>query len=673
MSSQDVHQELNRLSANTIRMLAVDAVQKANSGHPGMPMGMADCAFVLWCRYMKFNPDDPKWVNRDRFVLSAGHGSMLLYGLLHLSGFNVSLEDLKQFRQWGSRTPGHPEYECLPGIETTTGPLGQGFANGVGMALAAKIMAERFNCDDFSPIDHLVYGIVSDGDLMEGIASEAASLAGHLRLGNLIYLYDDNYITIEGETRLTFSEDVKGRFRAYGWHTIKIDGHNHDEISGAIEEGQRNKEKPTLIIARTHIAYGSPNKQDDASSHGAPLGEDEVRKTKKKLGWPLEPPFHIPEEVKTVFRQRVECLMTEYSRWQEGFEAWQTNHPDLADLWYKTHTKQIPDDLEDILIESLPNTAAATRVISGKILQKAADVIPGIHGGSADLAPSTKSLIDRSSSIKPGDFRGRNLHFGIREHCMGGILNGMALYGGFVPYGSTFLVFSDYMRPSIRLAALMKLPVIYIFTHDSIFVGEDGPTHQPVEHLAALRAIPDLTVIRPANGLETAMAWAYALRRTDGPTALCLTRQSIPNIPQPDGFDAIDIQKGGYVLSQENGSVADVVFVSSGSEVAVALESKAILEKEGWNVRVVSMPSLDLFKEQPPSYRESVVPCKETPAVVVEAGVSQGWYELTRAPMLCIGVNRFGSSAPTTVLAEKFGFTGEGVAESVANWLENIS
>jgi len=673
VSGEVSRQELNRLAVNTIRFLAVDGVQKANSGHPGMPMGMADCAFILWTRYLRFNPEDPEWSNRDRFVLSAGHGSMLLYGLLHLSGYDVSLDDLKKFRQWGIRTPGHPERGCLPGVETTTGPLGQGFANGVGMALAANIMAARFNRNDFSPVDHRVYAIVSDGDLMEGVASEAASLAGHLQLGNIIYIYDDNHITIEGDTKLTFSEDVEKRFQAYGWNTIRIDGHDHQDIASAIEKGITEKEKPTLILARTHIGCGSPNKQDCASSHGAPLGEEEVKKTKEKLGWPLEPAFFIPEEVRRFFRQRVDELKKGYEAWQIGFKAWQKEHPDLAHLWHRILKKEIPENLEEILIESLPEESSATRVTGGRILQKAVEVMPGIYGGSADLSPSTKTLIDGAQSVGPENFRGRNLHFGVREHGMGGILNGMALYGGFLPYGSTFLIFSDYMKPSIRLAAMMGVQVIYVFTHDSIFVGEDGPTHQPVEQLALLRAIPGLTVIRPADGLETVMAWAYALRKQDGPTALCLTRQNVPNLRRFEGFDVGDIQKGGYVISKERGKKPDVVLVASGSEVAVAVESAELLVKKGKSLRIVSMPSLDIFNEQPQSYQESVIPTENIPVVVVEAGVAQGWHALTRAPILVIGMNRFGASASYKVLAEKFGFTGKGVAEMVLCWLDELA
>ena len=663
---------LGRLAADTIRMLAVDGVQKANSGHPGMPMGMADCAFVLWGRYLTFNPEDPDWPNRDRFILSAGHGSMLLYALLHLAGYPVSIEDLKQFRQWESRTPGHPELGTLPGVETTTGPLGQGFANGVGMALAGKMMGARFNRADFSPVDHFVYGIVSDGDLMEGVASEAASIAGHLGLGNLIYIYDDNQITIEGNTRLTFSEDVQKRFEAYGWHTLTVDGHDHGHIAEAIEKSRGVEDRPSLILARTHIAYGSPNKQDDASSHGSPLGEDEVRATKEKLGWPLAPPFHVPEEVQEYFQKQVASLKSSYAEWHAGFEAWKRSHPDLARLWETMHDGDAPDDLEAMLKETIPEKDVATRVSGGKILQKAAQMFPSLVGGSADLAPSTKTIINDSPPVEPGRFEGRNFHFGIREHGMGGILNGLSLYGGLIPYGSTFLVFSDYMRPSIRLAALMELQVIYVFTHDSLFVGEDGPTHQPVEHLAALRAIPNVTVFRPADSLETAMAWAYALRRRQGPTVLCLTRQGVSNLKRKTDFDCKEIQKGGYVVSRESGKKPELLIVATGSEVSIALDAKALLEQSGRSVRLVSMPSLDVFKVQPEAYRASVLSDADIPTVVVEAGVDQGWHALRRLPLLFIGMNRFGASAPYPVLAEKFGFTGSSIAKQTTEWLKTI-
>ena len=665
--------DLHRLAVNTIRMLAVDAVQKAKSGHPGMPMGVADCAFVLWYEYLKFNPEQPDWPNRDRFILSAGHGSMLLYGLLHLCGFKVSIDDLKQFRQLGSRTPGHPEKWRIPGIETTTGPLGQGFANGVGMAIAQKIMSEKFNGKDFAPISHRIYGIVSDGDLMEGISSEAASIAGHLGLGNIVYIYDDNRITIDGGTEKTFSEDVAMRFRAFGWHTVRIDGHDRSAITKAIQEGIDEAEKPTLILARTHIGYGSPNKQDDSLSHGSPLGEDEVIATKKNLDWPLEPTFYVPEEVYDLFKNRVQDLMKEYRTWEDGFREWEQRHPQLADEWQKMLKKEIPGDVADQFLKVLPTKPEATRIHSGSILQKAAEIVPGLYGGSADLGSSVKTFIgEPDEAIGPNDFSKRNIHFGIREHGMGGIINGMALYGSFIPYGSTFFVFSDYMRPSIRLSAIMEIQVIWIFSHDSIFVGEDGPTHQPIEHLASLRAIPNLMVMRPADGVETAMCWAYALRKKekDRPTALILTRQRVPNLDRPKGFNPEKILKGGYILSKESGTAPDLIVVATGSEVALAMDCKKILETEGKNVRLVSMPSLAIFQEQPEKYRNTIIPHDNIPVVVVEAGVAQGWYGLTQARMLFIGMDRFGESAPHQALVEKFGFTVEKVVEKIRNWMD---
>jgi transketolase len=670
VSNTKMKQELVQRAVNTIRMLAVDGTNKANSGHPGMPMGMADCAFVLWTQFMRYNPRDPEWPNRDRFILSAGHGSMLLYSLLHLTGFEVTLDDLRQFRQWESRTPGHPEYGCLPGVETTTGPLGQGFANGVGMALASKIIAARFNRKGFNIVDHRIFSIVSDGDLMEGISSEAASIAGHLQLGNIVYLYDDNAITIEGNTGLAFSEDVGKRFQAYGWHTLRIDGHDHEQISAAIEAGIREQNRPTLILAKTHIGFGSPNRQDHESVHGAPLGKDETVKTKENLKWPLSPEFYVPEDVRQLFDARVREKKSVYDDWQKDFSAWQKAFPELAGYWQKMRSKELPHDLEEQLLAVVPEKPTATRLSGNKVLQKAAQLVPGLIGGSADLHPSTKTLIDKEASVSPGQFAGRNIHFGIREHAMGGILNGMALYGGLIPYGSTFLVFSDYMRPSIRLASIIGTQVIFIFTHDSIFVGEDGPTHQPVEHIAALRLIPNLIVLRPGDSVEAALSWSYALRHQDGPTVICLTRQNVPNLKRPEGFQSRIMYKGGYILLKEKGSKPDLVLVGTGSETAVAAEAAEILIQKGMDVRVVSMPSLDLFGRQPKSFQDTVIPRKDVPVAVVEAGVWQGWREITDGPFLFIGMNRFGASAPYEVLAEKFGFTGSAVAEKVADWLK---
>jgi len=656
-------------AVNTIRMLSVDAIQKARSGHPGLPMGMADCAFVLWTKFLSHNPDDPEWKNRDRFILSAGHGSMLLYSLLYLSGYDISLDDIKNFRQWGSVTPGHPEYG-IAGIETTTGPLGQGFATGVGMALAEKILADKFNTKDFSPVDNKIYGIVSDGDIMEGVSSEAASFAGHLGLGNIIYIYDNNKITIEGSTDIAFDEDVVKRFESYGWHTVTIDGHNHREIEQAIEEAIKETLKPSLIIARTHIGYGSPSKQDTASVHGAPLGEDEVAATKKNLNWPLSPDFFVPDDVLLYFRSRKEELKDKYNQWSDSLERWRREHPDLSRLWDEIHNQMVPENIDDELIKSVPAEPAATRVSSGKILNRAAELMPWLYGGSADLGPSTKTIINSSGSISKGNFNGRNIHFGIREHAMGAILNGMSLYGGFVPFGSTFLIFSDYMKPAIRLASLMKRQVIYVFTHDSIFVGEDGPTHQPVEQIAGLRSIPGLTVFRPADSEETALCWAYALKNKKGPVALCLTRQKVPVLDHKNPLKASDISTGGYILALEDDS-PDVILVSTGSEVSIAVESKEKLKRHGIDARVVSMVSLDLFLKNTASVQKNII-SENTPVVVIEAASSQGWYSITRSPILCLTVDNFGASAPYEVLAEKFGFTPDKITERIKTWLKSI-
>jgi len=669
MTPASIAPELAKLGANTIRMLAVDGVEKARSGHPGLPMGAADYAFVLWSRYLRFNPEDPQWPNRDRFILSAGHGSMLLYALLHLSGFDLPLEELKSFRQWGSMTPGHPEYGCAPGVETTTGPLGQGFVNGVGMAIAAQMMAARFNTDEFSVIEHYVYAIVSDGDLMEGVSAEAASLAGHLKLGNLIYIYDDNHITIDGDTNLTFSEDVAGRFNAYGWYVQEIDGHDHAAIAHAIEKAQAETSRPSLIIARTHIAYGSPNKQDTAAAHGAPLGPEEVIATKKKLGWPLEPTFYVPDEIRYLFAARVADLKKEYHQWQKDFAAWGEAHPKLSKAWEGQIDDPVPANIATQLLEAVPEEAAASRKVNGWVIQKAAELVPSLVGGSADLAPSNHTMIKSSTAVVADDFRGRNFHFGIREHAMGAIANGMALYGGLIPFVGTFLIFSDYMRPPIRLAAMMHQQVIYVFTHDSFFVGEDGPTHQPVEQLSALRAIPGLTVLRPADALETVMAWAWALRHSEGPTALILTRQSLPILNREDGFDPTLVWRGGYVVSDPKAKDPDLIIIATGSEVGLAMDAKDILASQGYSARVVSMPSIELFQAQSASYRDEVLPLSCHKIVAIEAGRTRCWGTLTGRDGLCIGMDRFGGSAPQKVLAEEFGFTPTQVADRIMSWL----
>jgi transketolase len=662
--------DLVRQAVNTIKMLAVDAVQKANSGHPGLPMGAADYAFEIWYRYLRFNPEDPGWINRDRFVLSAGHGSMLLYALLHLAGYDLQMSDLQTFRQFGSRTPGHPEYGETPGVETTTGPLGQGFANGVGMAIAAKMMAARFNTAEHTVIDSRVYGIVSDGDLMEGIASEAASIAGHLGLDNLVYVYDDNKISIAGSTDLSFSEDAGRRFEAYGWFVQRIDGHDHQAIVQALDKAEQEKERPSLIVARTHIAHGSPNKHDTAEAHGAPLGEEEVIATKKNLGWPVEPAFYVPEEVRRLWAKRVEDLRCQvYDRWQATYRAWRTANPDLAELWDQHFERHIPEDLEEQLLAIAPKEAGATRIHGSKVLQKAAELVPALCGGSADLEPSTKTIIESSASIRRGDFRGRNLHFGVREHGMGGIVNGMALYGGTIPYGSTFLVFSDYMRPSVRLAAMMGIQVLFIYTHDSIFLGEDGPTHQPIEQLAALRLIPNLTVMRPADGPETALAYAWALRHRGGPTAFALTRQKLPPLERSQPLTPEQFNQGAYVVLEEATKPADVVLVASGSEVGLAVETKPLLEKEGYSVRVVSMPCQQLFLQQPAEVRDAVVSAGSARVVAIEAGRPETWCPVVGPDSLTIGLSRFGASAPYQVLAKEFGFVPEALAKKVIEWL----
>jgi len=669
MAMNDLNEGMLQLTANTIRFLAVDAIQKANSGHPGMPMGAADYAAVLWTRYLNFNPEDTHWPNRDRFVLSAGHGSMLLYALLHLAGFDLTIEDLKRFRQLHSRTPGHPEYGLTPGVETTTGPLGQGFGNGVGMAIAAKMMAARFNTADFSPVTHRVFGIVSDGDLMEGVSSEAASLAGHLKLGNLVYIYDDNHITIEGKTGLTFSENVGKRFEAYGWHIQEIDGHNFREIDQALQNAISFEDAPSLIIARTHIGFGSPNKQDTPSVHGSPLGEEEVRLTKEHFGWPLEPTFYVPEDVRIFFKNCLFELKSLYENWQAGFQDWRSAHSDLANQWDAYFKKTVPETLAEQLVESVRGAEGATRALSGKVLQKAAELIPNLVGGSADLEPSTKTGIKNAGDIEPGVFGGRNFHFGIREHGMGSILSGLSLYGSWIPFGSTFLVFSDYMRPTIRLSALMGIQVIYVFTHDSIFVGEDGPTHQPVEHIAALRVIPNLQVVRPADAEETALAWTFALQRKNGPTALILTRQGVPAIPrtQPLTFDRFS--RGGYVVSDAENGIPDLVLVATGSELHLAVEAKARLENEGLKIRVVSMPADRQFLQQPKDFQESILGKPQTKRVVIEAGVSITWPEVVGRSALIIGINRFGASAPAKELADYFKLTAEAVTEKIRTWL----
>ncbi len=655
-----------RQCADAIRFLSMDAVEKANSGHPGLPMGAADCAFALWGNFLSMNPADPTWANRDRFILSAGHGSMLLYSLLHLFGYDLSLEELKNFRQWGSKTPGHPEFGHTVGVEVTTGPLGQGFANGVGMAMAAKMAAERFATPDFNPINHTIYALMGDGCLQEGISYEAAALAGHLKLGNLVYIYDSNSITIEGKTDLAWSEDVEGRFIACGWHVQKIDGHDYSQICTAITAAKAETTQPSIIIATTHIAFGSPKKQDSSGAHGSPLGPDEIAATRANLGWEYGA-FEIPQEVRDTCQAQLETKKQAYSSWQRKFDAWHAANPEKAHLWDQMWHKRIPADLADQLLSVVNSNDGATRALSGSLLQKAAELIPSLVGGSADLAPSNNSDIKGSAAITADSFIGRNLHFGIREHAMGAVINGMALYGCFIPYGATFLVFADYCRPAIRLSALMKQQALYIFTHDSFFVGEDGPTHQPIEHLATLRLIPDLQVIRPADGVETAVAWQAALEKKDGPTALILTRQKLPALDRGN-VTSDTILKGGYLISTPAGK-ADVVIMASGSEVHVALQAAAELKKAGISPRVVSVPCLGTFLSQPAEYRNQVLPAG-VPRVAFEAGRGESWGMLVGCDGLFIGIEHFGASAPDKVLAEKFGFTAPQVAEKIKSFLQ---
>jgi len=662
-------ESLDQRCINTIRTLAMDGVQKANSGHPGMPMGMADVAYVLWHRFLKHSPSDPSWPDRDRFILSAGHGSMLLYSLLHLTGYDLPLEELKNFRQWGSRTPGHPEYGLTPGVETTTGPLGQGFANGVGMAVAERFLAATFNRPGFPIFDHFTYGIVSDGDLMEGVSHEAASLAGHLGLGKIIYLYDDNKISIEGSTDLAFTEDVMARFRAYGWHVQEVDAYDLDQIDAAIRAARAETSRPSLIACHSHIAYGSPGKQDTAGAHGAPLGEEEVRLAKEALGWPPDAQFYIPDEVLAEFRKAVEKGKAAEARWRETFERYKVEYPEEAELLEALWAGKLPEGWEASLPTFAPEDGPlATRKASGAVLNALAPALPTLIGGSADLAPSNNTLLKAYGDFQRDNPAGRNLHFGVREHAMGGMLNGLAMHGGIRPYGGTFLVFSDYMRPSVRLAAMMHQPVIYVWTHDSAWIGEDGPTHQPIEHLAALRAIPNLVVIRPADANETVAAWRVALERTDGPTALALSRQKLPILSETDREAGETVARGAYILADSSGEPG-VILIASGSEVHLALEARDSLVEKGVAVRVVSMPSWELFDVQPASYRETVLPRDVTARLAIEAGVAQGWKKYVGDAGDVLSLDHFGASAPYKKLMEQFGFTAQAVVDRVLRLL----
>ncbi|HID84069.1 MAG TPA: transketolase [Anaerolineales bacterium] len=653
---------LVRQAVNTLRFLAADMVEEARSGHPGLPMGAAAMAYALWMRHLRHNPRNPHWPNRDRFILSGGHGSALLYALLHLTGYDLPLEELRRFRQWGSKTPGHPEVGLTPGVETTTGPLGQGFANGVGMAIAQAHMAARFNRPGFSIFDHYIYALVTDGDLMEGISSEAASLAGHLRLGRLIYLYDDNRISIDGSTDLAFTEDRARRFEAYGWQVLHVvDGNDVDAVDAAIAEAKADP-RPSLIICRTHIGYGAPHKQDTPEVHGSPLGEEELSAAKRNLGWPVEPRFYIPEAVREHFAQAVARGTAWEAEWQERFAAYRREYPDLAAELERRWAGQLPEDWDaDLPVFPADAKGMATRAASGKALNALARRVPELIGGSADLTPSNKTQLKGEIDFQADTPQGRYIHFGVREHAMGAIVNGLALYGGLRPFGSTFLVFSDYMRPAIRISALSHIPSIWVFTHDSIGVGEDGPTHQPVEHLAALRAIPNLVVLRPGDANETVEAWKAALQRRDGPTALVLSRQAMPTLDRTRYAPASGLARGAYVLADLGPGEPQLILMASGSEVGLIVTAAERLAEKGVDVRVVSCPSWELFLAQDEAYRERVLPSAIWRRIAVEAGVRQGWERWVGDRGLILSVERFGVSAPGKEVMEKFDFTVDGV------------
>ena len=664
MNSQN--KSLDELCINTIRFLSVDAVQQANSGHPGLPMGAAPMAYVLWTKFLRHSPRNPGWPDRDRFVLSAGHGSMLLYSLLHLNGYDLSLDDLKNFRQWGSKTPGHPEYGDTPGVETTTGPLGQGFATGVGMAIAERHLAAKFNKPNQDIVNHYTYGIVSDGDLMEGISHEAASLAGHLKLGKLIYLYDDNHISIEGKTDIAFSENRLQRFEAYGWHVQQVeDGNDLQAIEEALIAARDETDQPSLIAVRTSIGFGSPNRQDTAKAHGEPLGDEERKLTKENLGWPQEPAFYIPEEALAHFRKSVDKGLELEQSWTTSFRNYLNDYPEEGAVFEKQLKGELPQGWDkDIPVFAADPKGKATRVISGQVLNAIAKNVPALMGGSADLAPSNKTFIDGETSFQPGSYDQRNIHFGVREFGMTAVLNGMALHGGLIPYGGTFLIFSDYMRPAIRLASLMKQHVIYVLTHDSIGLGEDGPTHQPIEHLASMRAMPNLTVLRPADANETAEAWKFAVKSNRGPTVLALTRQSLPTLDRSVFGPAELLHRGAYVLKDVDGT-PDALILANGSEIKLALEAAETLAGDGIAARVISMPSWELFDDQPQEYKNKVLPGNVTTRVAIEAGATQGWHKYVGMNGKVIGLDHFGASAPINDLFTNFGITAESVVKAV--------
>jgi transketolase len=656
--------DLHSRAINTLRFLSADGVQQANSGHPGLPMGAAVMAFTIWTRHLRHNPHNPRWMGRDRFLLSGGHGSMLLYSLLHLTGYDLALDELKNFRQWGSRTPGHPEYGLTPGVEMTTGPLGQGFATGVGMAIAATHLAATYSLELF---DDYIYAIVTDGDLMEGISSEAASLAGHLQLGKLIYLYDDNHISIDGSTDLAFTEDRAARFAAYNWHVQKVEDGNDVEAIDAAIQAAKSDPRPSIIMCRTIIGFGSPHRQGTSKAHGEPLGDEELNAAKDNLGWPKEPRFYIPEDVAAFFFQAVVRGEKAEAAWDQKFTEYQQANPEKGAELERRLSGKLPKGWEKKYpVFPADAKGMATRAASGKVINALAAILPELMGGSADLAPSNNTKIDGVPDFQKDSPQGRNFHFGVREHAMAAAINGMALYGGVIPYGGTFLVFSDYNRPAIRIAALSHIPSIFVFTHDSIGLGEDGPTHQPVEHLAALRAIPNLTVIRPADANETAQAWKVALESRHAPTVLALTRQAVPTfdvtqIANTRPTAGVGLRNGAYVLATFGKKTPDIILMASGSEVSLVYDAAKVLHEKGHNIRVVSFPSWELFEKQDQAYRESVLPKKVTARISVEAGVGQGWERYVSSGGRIISIERFGASAPYKIIYEKLGLTVENI------------
>ncbi len=663
------------LCVNTLRTLSIDAVQKANSGHPGLPLGAAPMAYVLWQNHLKHDPSDPRWADRDRFVLSAGHGCMLLYSLLHLTGYDLTLDDLKNFRQWESKTPGHPETLLTPGVEATTGPLGQGTANAVGMAIAERALAHRFNRPGFTLVDHRTWALVSDGDLMEGISAEAASLAGHLKLGKLAYLYDANDISLDGPTSLAFStEDVAKRYEAYGWRVLKVEKGDTDlaGLDAAIASAAADDSRPTLIIVRTTIGFGSPKKAGTSHAHGSPLGPDEVAATKKALGWDPEKHFHVPEEARARFRAGADRGRGRHEEWRRRFEAYAQQHPELAKDFLRAQAGELPEGWDADLTPYQAGESVATRDAGGKALHAIAERVAALMGGDADLSESTKTAIKGGGDFDGRSGAGRNLHFGVREHAMGAIANGMAYHRGVRPYTATFFAFSDYMRPPIRLAALNELSPIFVFTHDSIGLGEDGPTHQPVEHLMALRAIPNLHVVRPADANETLEAWRYAMQRTHGPTALVFTRQKVPVLHRAGGVSAAGLHQGGYILAEADGGPPQAILIATGSEVKLALDARNLLQQTGVPTRVVSLPCWEAFQEQPAEYRQRVLPPAVKARVSVEAGVTLGWSKWIGDAGTAVGIDRFGASSPGEVNFERFGFSAERVAVAVRTILAAV-